>query len=70
MMSKKFNIDYQLFLHNKYAKHMFPDYKDLILIIPTKLEKQFSGFKNKKWVVFDNYADKLFITTKTIGVIR
>jgi len=63
-----FDIDLdQMFIHDKYAKHMFSDYKDLILIIPTKLEKQFIKFKNKNWVFFDPYANDIFITTKNIG---
>jgi len=63
-----FDIDLeQMFLHDEYAKHMFSNYKDLILIIPTKLEKQFVKFKGKKWVFFDSNANELFITSKNIG---
>jgi len=63
-----FDIDLeQMFLYDKYAKHMFSNYKDLILIIPTKLEKQFVKFKGKKWVFFDSNANEIFIASKNIG---
>jgi len=67
---KIFNIDLeQMFIYDKYAKHMFSNYKDLILILPTKLEKQFVKFKGKKWVFFDSNADEIFITSKNIGYL-
>jgi len=54
----------QMHIHNKYAKNLFVNYKDLLLIVPTSLKENMITLKDKDWVIFDSNIDTIYVTKK------
>lgn len=47
----------QMLIHNRVAKHMFSDYRDLILVLPEKTRPKFKKLEDKEWVIFTKNTD-------------
>lgn len=47
----------QMLIHNRVAKHMFADYRDLILVLPEKTRPKFKKLEDKEWVIFTKNTD-------------